>query len=174
MGKSTRDEEADAPAPQQSPTADTNDSKVDNAPTWNVDAPQVGGLHQSKPDTASTGPWNRVQNFVSDRRFEAFESTINGMVGTVIQDAVAVDPWMPKAVQAGVEKSWEVLWEEIVDAMRDDWKKKNAGDDHSAQHKALCDLFTWPPAPSFCPNALRTLRARVLYALLGLTSRSGI
>ena len=165
MGKSTLDEEADAPAPQQSPKANTNDSKVDNAPTWNVNAPQCGGLHHSKPDPASMGPWNRVQHFVSERRFDAFESNINGMVGTVIKDAVDLDPWMPKAVQAGVEKSWEVLWEEIVDAMRDDWMKNNAGDDHSAQHQALFDLSTWPPAPSFCPNVLRTLRARVLYAL---------
>ena len=164
-GKSTPDEETDAPAPEQSPKAETNGSKIGNAPTWNINAPQVGGLHHCKPGPASMGPWNRVQHFVSERRFDAFESNINGMVGTVIKDAVDLDPWMPKAVQAGVEKSWEVLWEEIVDAMRDDWMKNNAGDDHSAQHQALFDLSTWPPAPSFCPNVLRTLRARVLYAL---------
>jgi hypothetical protein len=163
--KSTPHEATDAPAPQQSPRADINDSKIGNAPTLNVNAPQVGGLHHSKPDPASMGPLNRVQYFVSERRFDAFESNINGMVGTVIKDAVDLDPWMPKAVQAGVEKSWEVLWVEIVDAMRDDWMKNNAGDDHSAQHQALFDLSTWPPAPSYCPNVLRTLRARVLYAL---------
>ena len=162
MASISKSEASDAPAPQQSPRAD--DSKTGNAPTL-ANAPQVGGLHHSKPSPASMGPWDRVQHFVSERRFDAFENNVNGMVGTVIKDAVHLDPWMPKAVQAGVEKSWEVLWGEIVDAMRDDWMKNNAGDDHSAQHEALFDLSTWPPAPPFCPNVLSTLRARVLYAL---------
>ena len=111
-------------------------------------------------------PWHRVQHYISERRFDAFESSINGIVATMIKEAAALDPWMPQPVQDLAVKSWELVWEELVDMMRDDWAKcNNAGEFHELQRRKLLDLSTWPPPPRWRPNVLRALRARVLYSL---------
>ena len=46
--------------------------------------------------------------------------------------AVAADPWVHDVARKGAHQAWEVLWAELVDAMRDDWLKRNAGDEYAA------------------------------------------
>ena len=59
--------------------------------------------------------------------------------------AVAADPWVHEVARQGAHQAWDVLWAELVDAMRDDWLKRNAGDEYAApvglQARGL------PPAP---------------------------
>ena len=143
---------------------EVGEAAPDPLPGTSHDAKQKRGPQAMPPTTMD--PWHRVQHYISERRFDAFESSINGIVATMIKEAAALDPWMPQPVQDLAVKSWELVWEELVDMMRDDWAKcNNAGEFHELQRRKLLDLSTWPPPPRWRPNVLRALRARVLYSL---------
>ena len=127
---------------------------------------------------------------IAEARFSVIESRVDSLVNGAIKRAVAVDPWMPPEVSNALLSSWAVVWNETVDAMRDEYIAKHATDGYREAKRALMDLSAWPPYPAACAEDddececgscgavhascargaqerfVAALRARYLYALL--------
>ena len=130
---------------------------------------------------------------IAEARFSVIESRVDSLVNGAIKRAAKSDPWMPPEVSNALLSSWAVVWNETVDAMRDEYIAKHSGDGYREAKRALMDLSAWPrPPPMFAEDEalldececgscgavhascargaperfLDALRARYLYALL--------